>query len=103
MYKLSTAQWRLATVLLSALFAGPARAQVVSADWRHVGNSVVDEALAGPASGPVKRVWYGPGGTLYTQTRSGRVYQTADLENWQASGAPVPPAGANAVVRSLPE
>jgi uncharacterized protein (TIGR03437 family) len=40
---------------------------------------------------------------LYVQTASGRVYQTADLESWQASGAKVPPAGTNAVVGILPE
>ena len=68
-----------------------------------IGNLVVDEALAGAASGPCKRVWYGAGGTLYVQTGSGRVYQTADLESWQASGAQAPPAGNNVAVRILPE
>ena len=112
MYKLSTVQWRLATVLLSVLVASPALAQGVPAaaplaDWRHIGSFTVDWALAGPASGPVKRVWYGTGGVLFAQTESGRVYQTADLENWQASAAPVPPAAVNAIAdagaRTLPE
>ncbi len=67
-------------------------------DWRHIGNLVLDEALAGAASGPCKRVWYGPGGMLFVQTGSGRVYQTADLESWQASNAQAPPAGINAAV-----
>jgi len=40
---------------------------------------------------------------LYAQTRAGRVYQTADLESWQESGVAVAPAGASAVVRTLPE
>jgi uncharacterized protein (TIGR03437 family) len=72
-------------------------------DWRRIGNWVVDRALAGAASGPCKRVWYGPDGTLYAQAESGRVFQTADLESWQASNAPAPPAATNATVGSLPE
>ena len=116
MYKLSTAQWRLATVLLGALVCGRVNAQVVPAvagalanaavpyvDWRHVGNSVVDEGLAGLASGPAKRVWFGLDGALYAQTETGRTYQTADLEIWQESGALAPAAGSNAVVPNLPE
>ena len=109
MYKLSTAPWRLATVLFVSLASQRAYAQtappvtVLTPDWRHIGNFVVDEELAGAASGPCKRVWYGPGGVLYVQTASGRVYRTADLESWQASNAQVPPAGINAAVRILPE
>jgi uncharacterized protein (TIGR03437 family) len=111
MYKLSTAPWRFATVLLVILAPWCAHAQTASPmagavptpDWRHIGNFVLDQALAGAASGPCKRVWYGAGVGLYVQTGSGRVYQTSDLENWQASSVPVPPAGINAVVGSLPE
>ena len=111
MYKLSTAPWRFATVLFFILASQLAESQTapfpaavgITPDWRHIGNLVLDEALAGAASGPCKRVWYGPGGVLYVQTGSGRVYQTADLENWQASMAQVPPVSPNAVVRSLPE
>ena len=109
MYKLSTAPWRLATVLLVLL--GPWRVGAQPAiglaplppDWRHIGNFVLDQALAGAASGPCKRVWYGPGGMLLVQTGSGRVYQTSDLESWQTSNALVPPVGANAIVGTLPE
>src|SRR5258706_10417428 len=67
MYKLSTAPWRLATVLL--VFVAPWRADAQPApavaapgltpDWQRIGNLVLDQALAGPASGPCKRVWYG--------------------------------------------
>src|SRR6202795_4581719 len=106
MYKLSTAPWRLATVLVVVLAPRLAHAQTapplasagLTTDWRHIGNLVMDQALAGAASGPCKRVWFGPGGMLYVQTGSGRVYQTADLESWQASNAPVPSAGINAAV-----
>jgi len=111
MYKLSTAPWRLATVLLAILApwrayaqtAPPGTAVAFTPDWRHIGNLVMDQSLAGAASGPCKRVWYGPGAMLYVQTASGRVYQTADLENWQASNAPVPPVTTNAIAGSLPE
>ncbi len=108
MYKLSTAQWRLATVLLSTFVAGRALGQALppaasTADWRHIGNFTVELGLAGPASGPVKRVWYGSGGALFAQTEPGRVYQTTDLENWQRTTAAAPPAIVNAKAQSLPE
>ena len=108
MYKLSTAPWRFATVLVLLLEPWPAHAQSgpalgLAPDWRHIGNLVLDEPLAGTASGPCKRVWYGAGRTLYVETASGRVYQTADLENWQPSNASVPSSASNAVAASLPE
>ena len=112
MYKLSTAQWRLATVLLSTFVAGRAAGQAVpppapapapAVDWRHIGNFTVELGLAGPASGPVQRVWFGTGGTLLAQIAPDRIYQTYDLENWQRSTASVPPPVANAKVQSLPE
>jgi uncharacterized protein (TIGR03437 family) len=111
MYKLSTGPWRLATVLVVALAPRLAHAQAapspasagLTPDWRHIGSLVIDQGLAGAASGPCERVWYGPGGVLYVQTGSGRVYQTADLESWQTSSVKVPPAGINVVVESVPE
>ena len=93
----------IATVLL----AGLGQAQVPppsSPNWRHIGNWVVEKSLAGPASGPVARVWYSQdGATLFLQTSSGRFYQTADLENWRPSTAAPPPMPANALVPQLPE
>src|ERR1019366_580050 len=111
MYKLSTAPWRFATVLFVILASSPAHAQHgapvaasgLTPDWRHIGNLVLDEVLAGAASGPCKRVWYGSGGMLYVQTGSGRVYQTVDLESWEASNALVPPPRTNSAVGILPE
>ncbi len=114
MYKLSTAPWRFATVLFVILASWQAHAQPVpqggsglTPDWRHIGNLVLDQGLAGAASGPCKRVWYGPDGILYVQTgdadHGSRVYQTTDLEDWQASSARVPPAATNATVGNLPE
>ncbi len=112
MYKLSTAQWRLATVLLSTFVASRAVGQAVpplapapapAVDWRHIGNFTVELGLAGPASGPVERVWYGTGGTLFAQTEPGRVFQTPDLENWQRTTTAAPPAVRNAKAQTLPE
>lgn len=82
-------------------------------DWRRIGNSVIDLALASPASGPVDRVWFsGDGSALYVRTRSGRVLETGDQENWVPSTATAvppeedPPAGlppeAGSKVRSQP-
>lgn len=64
-------------------------------DWVRLGNSAIDFSLAGLATGPVERVWYGPQGAgLFVQTASGKIYQTKDFETWQsAPNAPVPPPG----------
>ena len=41
-------------------------------------------ALPSLATGAVDRVWYSPdGSSLYAKTASGRVFQTADFEQWQ--------------------
>ena len=50
----------LATLVLAASAAGPARGQ--TPDWRRVGNAAMDLELAGLATGPVDRVWYSPAG-----------------------------------------
>ena len=66
-------------------------------DWRKIGGPAFDVMLASPATGPVERVWYSPGGSLlYARTASGRTFQTADFANWSAvrgparSSAPAP-------------
>jgi hypothetical protein len=70
----------IATVFVAGL--GWAQTPLASPDWRHIGDWVVEKSLAGPASGPVARVWYSQdGATLFVQTGSGKLYQTADLEN----------------------
>jgi uncharacterized protein (TIGR03437 family) len=92
----------IATVVLAGL--GQAQALKPSPDWHHIGNWVVEKSLAGPASGPVARIWYSQdGATLFLQTASGRFYQTADLENWRPSTALAPPMPASALVPRLPE
>ncbi len=77
------------------------------ADWYHLGNSLVDLSLAGLASGPVDRVWYSPdGATLFISTASGKIFQTADFDSWQAAppGTTVPvPQQPAAPPRRMPE
>jgi uncharacterized protein (TIGR03437 family) len=92
----------IATVLLAGLSQG--QAPQPGPDWRHVGNWVVEKSLAGPASGPVARVWYSQdGATLFVQTDSGRLFQTADFENWRPSTVAPPPKPDSALVPRLPE
>jgi uncharacterized protein (TIGR03437 family) len=96
----------LAAVLLTVLSAlssaqtsqtptAPART-----DWRRVGSSLMDLALASPATGPVRRVWFGSDGSrLYALTADGRAFESADLETWIASPNPAAPpeTGSSAV------
>jgi uncharacterized protein (TIGR03437 family) len=74
-------------------------------DWRKVGSSAVELNLASPATGPVDQVWFPQGGSLlFARTHSGRVFQTADFENWSAvEPAPDPPAAVPAGAARLPE
>lgn len=72
-------------------------------DWRHIGNSAVDLALASPASGPVDRVWFSAdGATLFVKTEAGHVYQTSDFEKWHRAVA-TPPAVDGAPESPLPD
>ena len=81
--------------------AGWAVAQPVP-DWRQTGNTVVGLGLAGHASGPVDRVWF-DGGSLFAQTRSGRIFFTSDMEAWRPAGAAYAPAARFVGARNLPE
>jgi uncharacterized protein (TIGR03437 family) len=58
-----------------------------SPDWRKVGGAAVDLSLASPATGPVDRVWFSPGGVLFARTAAGKVFQTADFESWAVASA----------------
>ncbi len=72
-------------------------------EWRHIGNSAVDLALASPASGPVDRVWFSEDGTrLFVRTATGQVYETSDFEKWQPATA-TPPAVQDAAASPLPD
>src|SRR5690242_6159996 len=85
-----------------ALLGVPAPAQGpagIQPDWRHIGSTALDLALASPASGPVARGWYSPDGArLFVRTSDGRVFETADFEKWQP-GTAVPPPDAPAAAQ----
>ena len=53
----------------------------------------MDLALASPATGPVRRVWFAPDGSrLYALTADGRTFESVDIETWVASpNSVVPP------------
>src|SRR6266852_5153971 len=109
----ATLRRSVATLLwLSPLFAQtPGILQTPSifqtnSDWRHIGNSAIDQSLAGLATGPVERVWYSlDGSRLMIRTGSGRVLETSDFEKWSASAAsdPAEPVTRPAIASRLPE
>src|SRR5579863_251095 len=108
---------RLAFALLVAAGLGLAQPapDTLRPDWRKIGSTSVELQLASPATGAVDSVWFSADGrTLYARTQTGRVFETADFENWTASASPAPrndnaiaaaverlPA-ANSVVRASP-
>ena len=77
-------------VILPLCVSAPVWAQGTA--WRHIGNSAIEEALPSAGTGPVDRVWYSPDGlSLFAKTASGRVFRTADFEQWQLDGKATPP------------
>jgi hypothetical protein len=83
-----------------------AKAQPVSLDWRHIGNSAIELSLPSVTTGPISRVWYSEdGAALYAQTVSGRTFTTVDFEQWkQVQGQGVtPPAPASPEAATVPE
>jgi len=73
-------------------------------DWRKVGGSAVEVALAAPATGAVDQVWFSSGGSvLFARTHSGTVFQTADFETWTAADGGEAPAAVPATAVRLPE
>src|SRR5579863_7517280 len=90
--------------LLPTLGAQPVPAGAIG--WRHVGNSAMELALPSLATGAVDRVWYSADGSrLYAKTASGRVFETADFEQWQLVTDPKagPPKEDDAAAASAPE
>jgi uncharacterized protein (TIGR03437 family) len=77
----------------------------IAPDWRKVGGSAVDVALAAPATGPVEQVWFSNGGSvLFARTHAGAVFQTADFETWTPVADLVDaPAPVVATAARLPE
>lgn len=97
---------RLVAVLVCGLALTPvlgAQLAGTAPQWRRLGGYTIDLALAGPASGPVERVWYSPDGSrLLARTRSGDVFETSDFEKWQLVRATPPPAEDPGAPRSTP-
>ncbi len=82
----------------------PAVKDVLRPDWRRIGNSAIELSLASPASGPLDRAWFSADGSrLFVQTRSARVFETANFEKWQPSAATPPEAGHPLVSAPLPD
>ena len=94
------------TVLACAALSVPARAQSSRSllDWRRIGNSSQLLGLPSPAGGAADRVWFGQDGRILVRLSNGRVYVTADLEQWQldtATPPPVPAAPAGAIAPEI--
>jgi uncharacterized protein (TIGR03437 family) len=72
--------------------------------WHRLGQPSINLHLAGPATGPVARVWYSAdGGTLFARALSGQTFQTADLENWTPVSATAPDENPAASAERTPE
>ena len=104
MSKFATVLRQAALVGQIAVFAIPVLGQI-RPDWRHVGNSAVELGLADLATGPVARAWYSVDGfSLRIRTGTGRVFETADFDTWQALPTDVAvPAAPQDLARTLPE
>ena len=73
-------------------------------EWRHVGNSSLLIGLAGPASGPVERVWFEAAGVVRVKTVSGAIFENRDLDGWQAvPPGTIPPAQSDVEARRKPQ
>lgn len=72
---------------MGSLFQNPAGAEL-TASWKKVAGFTVSEGLSGPASGPVRSVWYAAGGSrLLVQTGAGRIFETSDFEHWRLNSS----------------
>jgi uncharacterized protein (TIGR03437 family) len=61
--------------------------------WKRVAGTAIEAGLGGPASGPVRAVWYAEGtGILLAQTASGRIFETNDFLHWRLNTADSLPA-----------
>lgn len=85
----TVARFRGPVVALGVLLAFvPASLAQQSSGWKRVAGTTVDQGLASAASGPVAALWYAPGTrSLLARTLSGRVFETADFNQWKLSSA----------------
>ncbi len=97
---------RLASLagLASVIFLPLVGSAQLRTEWRRIGNASVDGSFSAVVTGASDRVWYSPdGATLYTRTRSGRVFATSDFEIWRPSAEKVAAKQAAPEVARLPE
>jgi len=105
MCRRATVQLFSASALLASSFWS-LQAQPVTLDWRHIGNSAIELSMPSVATGPVDRVWYSEDGSvLYTRTVSGRIFSTADFEQWKRVQEQIvpPPHSATPETLRVPE
>ena len=86
-----TTGWLAAALALGFAASGYGQTADSQAAWRKLGGTTVDLGLASAATGPVAAVWFSSdGATLYARTRSGKIFESSDLETWKpAEGLPV--------------
>ena len=90
-------------LLACAVALGQTQSASPRPDWRKMGSSSIELALAAPATGPVDHVWFAPDGrTLYARTHSGKTFETVDFENWTPSAQQPPRADSSAPAERLP-
>jgi uncharacterized protein (TIGR03437 family) len=78
----------LALSVLTPLALAQIDSAPVETGWKRVAGTSIEEGLAGPASGPVRAVWYAEGtGKLLAQTASGRIFETSDFVHWRLNAA----------------
>lgn len=96
------ASFLLAVTLSPGLASAQSAGGGVRPEWRRIGNSAIDLALASPASGTAGRVWFSEDGArLFVRAASGAVFVTSDFENWERADASVaPPPAASGPVRA---
>src|SRR4051812_1274647 len=79
-------------VLGAVVLAARAQAQIAPV-WSAVAGYTVNLGLAGPATGPVRSVWYTAGGArLLVRTESGRIFETTDFQHWKLNSSDTVPA-----------
>jgi uncharacterized protein (TIGR03437 family) len=93
--------------LLAGVYLATAWSAVgqTSPAWKRVAGYTVQEDLAGPATGPVRTIWYASNGSrLLAATASNRVFETSDFEHWRLNTTDSSPAAPVLVSASrLPE
>jgi uncharacterized protein (TIGR03437 family) len=96
---------RLAVLVGLLLASGSGLAAQPAVAWKRIAGTTIHENLAGPATGPVRAVWYSVSGNrLLAATASNRVFETTDFQRWRLNTTDAAPAApSTAAVARLPE